>query len=278
MSDNTTALATQPRQPIVKGGLTDVVEQVLIQGDLSPLSSEERVQYYNRVCESLGLNPLTRPFEYTKLNGKLILYAKRDCAEQLRRIYGISVTITNRQTVSGIHMVTARATTADGRCDEAMGAVNIGNKSGEDLANALMKAETKAKRRVTLSICGLGFFDETEVSDTPRQDVQQAADLNAELEAVDAPTQLPQPANEPETRQPEPDTEGVEAEPPEIPTNITREFVMAECERCGADPKAVGAWVKLNAPKSKFDNLDADQRLALVDGIRGGEFAKKGGE
>jgi hypothetical protein len=39
--------------------------------------------------------------------------------------------------------------------------------SGEALANALMKAETKAKRRATLSICGLGMLDETEVEDVP---------------------------------------------------------------------------------------------------------------
>jgi hypothetical protein len=35
------------------------------------------------------------------------------------------------------------------------------------LANALMKAETKSKRRVTLSICGLGFLDETEADSIP---------------------------------------------------------------------------------------------------------------
>ena len=31
----------------------------------------------------------------------------------------------------------------------------------------MMKAETKAKRRATLSICGLGLLDETEVSTIP---------------------------------------------------------------------------------------------------------------
>jgi hypothetical protein len=36
-----------------------------------------------------------------------------------------------------------------------------------DKANAIMKAVTKAKRRVTLSICGLGFLDETEVETIP---------------------------------------------------------------------------------------------------------------
>lgn len=37
--------------------------------------------------------------------------------------------------------------------------------SREALANALMKAETKAKRRVTLSIAGLGLLDESELED-----------------------------------------------------------------------------------------------------------------
>ena len=38
---------------------------------------------------------------------------------------------------------------------------------GEALANALMKAETKAKRRVTLSLCGLSWPDESEVESIP---------------------------------------------------------------------------------------------------------------
>ena len=36
------------------------------------------------------------------------------------------------------------------------------------LANAIMKTETKAKRRATLSICGLGFLDESEIETIPR--------------------------------------------------------------------------------------------------------------
>ena len=36
---------------------------------------------------------------------------------------------------------------------------------GEVRANAILKAVTKAKRRATLSICGLGWLDESEVAD-----------------------------------------------------------------------------------------------------------------
>jgi len=45
--------------------------------------------------------------------------------------------------------------------------VSIAGLRGEAASNAVMKAVTKAKRRVTLSICGLRFLDETEVEDIP---------------------------------------------------------------------------------------------------------------
>ncbi len=141
----------------------EVIEKVLIGGDLSKLSAQERTSYYGQVCQSLGLNPLTKPFDYIVLNNKLTLYAKRDATDQLRKVHNISITITDRQKIEDIYIVTARSKNAEGREDESTGAVNLGGLKGEALANALMKAETKAKRRVTLSICGLGLLDETEV-------------------------------------------------------------------------------------------------------------------
>lgn len=141
---------------------SELVEKVIIQGDLSSLSSEERVRYYAAVCNSMGLNPLTRPFDYLKLNGKLVLYAKRDCTDQLRRIQHVSIVITTRELIEDVYVVTARASLPDGRSDESTGAVSIAGLRGEALANAYMKAESKAKRRATLSLCGLGLLDETE--------------------------------------------------------------------------------------------------------------------
>jgi hypothetical protein len=87
----------------------------------------------------------------------------RDCADQLRRLHGISIYIANREKMSDIYVVTARAKDRTSREDESTGAVPMGNLRGDALANALMKAETKAKRRVTLSIAGLGWLDETEL-------------------------------------------------------------------------------------------------------------------
>ena len=143
------------------------IEQVLISGDLNRLTAEQRNIYYKSVCDSLGLNPLTRPFDYIVLNGKLTLYARKDCTDQLRSLRGISIRIVSRETIEGVTIVTAQATDKTGRIDESTGAVSVANLRGEALANAVMKAETKAKRRVTLSICGLGFTDESEVESIP---------------------------------------------------------------------------------------------------------------
>ena len=159
----TTEIATRPESAISP----DVLETVLLQGDLARLQPAGRVQYMTRVCESLGLNPLTKPFEFISLNGKLVMYAKKDCTEQLRKIHAVSITIVSREVIEGVYVVTARAQDSAGRHDESTGAVTIDGLKGESRANALMKAETKAKRRVTLSICGLGILDESEVDSVP---------------------------------------------------------------------------------------------------------------
>jgi len=144
-----------------------VVEQVLIKGDLSSLTPPQRAEYYSKVCESVGLNPMTKPFEYITLNGKLTLYALRACTDQLRSIYAVSVEDLAETERDGVFIVTAKVKNGQGRTDIAKGAVSIGGLKGEALANALMKAETKAKRRATLSICGLGWLDESEVDSIP---------------------------------------------------------------------------------------------------------------
>ena len=151
------------------------IEQVLISGDLNRLTPEQRNIYYKSVCDSLGLNPLTGPFDYIVLNGKLTLYARKDCTDQLRSLRGISIRIVSRETIEGVTIVTAQATDRGGRIDESTGAVAIANLRGEALANAVMKAETKAKRRVTLSICGLGFTDESEVDSIPGARIETRA-------------------------------------------------------------------------------------------------------
>jgi len=157
------------------------LEKVIVLGRLEHLTPKQRLLYYKTLCESLGLNPLTRPFEYITLSGRLTLYARRDATDQLRRLHQVSITIVSRERLDDIYVVTARATLPDGRCDEATGAVSIVGLQGEQLANAIMKCETKAKRRVTLSIVGLGILDESELDTVPQSQRVTIDDAAAEV-------------------------------------------------------------------------------------------------
>ena len=171
-----------------------ILEQVVVNGNLAGLLPAQRVIYYRRVCESLGLNELTRPFEYLELDGKLTFYVTKSATDQLRKLNGISVepVIETVDHETYTYRVRVRASTPDGRVDFATGVVAIGKEDGEwktaqssgkryfagngqwvmlkgaERANAEMRAETKAKRRATLSICGLGWLDESELDTVPQ--------------------------------------------------------------------------------------------------------------
>ena len=186
------------KKDIAKEHELSVIERVVMQGDLSKLDPNQRVTYYNKVCESMGLNPYTRPFDYISLNGKLTLYAKKDATEQLRQVKKISIVSLEGRMVDDLYIVVAKANTPDGRMDQSTGAVSIGNLKGEQKANAIMKAETKAKRRVTLSIAGMGWTDESEIDSIPNAKL-----VNVDMETgevIDVPN--PQIAHTPPPVQP----------------------------------------------------------------------------
>ena len=147
---------------IVQAG-TRALEAYISAGDIGKLGPDQRVALYRAVCESLGLNPLTQPFQYLVLSGKTVLYATKSCTEQLRQIHGVSVVSLSKEVVGDILTVTVAVRDKTSREDISTGSVSLANLKGESLANAWMKCETKAKRRATLSICGLAILDETEV-------------------------------------------------------------------------------------------------------------------
>lgn len=152
---------------------SEIVQKLVLQGDLSKMTETQKVQYYNSFCGSLGLNPLTQPFQLINFQGKQRLYATKDCTEQLRKIHGVSITEVTSTSLNDVFIVTAKAQDKHGKTDCSTGAVNIKGLAGDNLANALMKAETKAKRRVTLSICGLGILDESETDTLGKHETQE---------------------------------------------------------------------------------------------------------
>ena len=165
-----------------------LLEKVVIENDLSQLTPKERVNYYNSTCESLNLNPFTRPFQYLKLDGKLTLYATKDASEQLTRNFQVSLEKKGSEDFEGVRIITYRATDPSGRFVDATGVVPIAGLKGMALANALMKAETKAARRATLRLVGLGWLDETEtetIKDAMRVDVSDDGEIIGEAPVIE---------------------------------------------------------------------------------------------
>ncbi len=158
----------------------NIVEALIIKGDLSGLKQEDKVTYYKQFCERLGLDPFTQPFKILKLSGKEVLYCDRSGTQQLNKLHKVSHSIKNRETISDCYVVTANASTPDGRFTESIGAVNIKGLTGDNLCNAMMKAETKAKRRSTLDLLGLGLLDETETETIPNAVKQEIFKGDAE--------------------------------------------------------------------------------------------------
>ena len=158
-----------------------IIESIVTKGDLSGLNQVQKVQYYNYRCKQIGLDPSAKPFDLLNLSGKQVLYANAGATQQLCNIHRLSTQITGKERVDDIYIVSVRVTGADGRVSENQGAVSIGGLKGDGLANAVLKATTKAIRRSVLAHCGLGMLDETEIETIP----------DARKESIVIPTDTP---------------------------------------------------------------------------------------
>lgn len=167
------AASAVPKEPVPENPespLEALLEKVVgAQGDLEALSPEERKLYYTAVCQKLGLDPSTLPFFVLRTReGQMRLYLNRGGAEALRQVHGISIEVV-RTAMGGppgnptYYEVVVEAQKGDRR-EQAVVVADLRGKRGVDLENAVLAAETKAKRRATISILALGSLalDETE--------------------------------------------------------------------------------------------------------------------
>lgn len=157
----TTSVNSLPSAPVALR--PEIIASLVLNGDLARLSPQAKVEYYNYRCAQAELDPAAKPFDILKLNGKEVLYANAGAAQQLRANRKLSARITDKQRVEDVYCVWYEITGADGTVTQNMGSVQVGNLNGEQLANAMMKATTKALRRSILAHCGLGMLDEDEV-------------------------------------------------------------------------------------------------------------------
>lgn len=147
------------------------IAALMTSGDLAKMTKVEKDKFLVELAKLHNLVPWPPPFQIIKTkDGRELLYATKSCADQIRKIHGISLEITYQGPLKlgatedpNVYVVQCKATDREGRTDEELGSVWIKGLVGEDLANATMKAITKAKRRVTYAITGLSVLDETEI-------------------------------------------------------------------------------------------------------------------
>lgn len=193
--------------------------------DLSTLTDAQRDQYYRATCQRLGLDPDTFPLAFCLMTeskkkegewvseSKMVLYAPKTATDQLRALHQISIDPDAVTVDDGneVVKVIVRGHLPDGRQDTEIGAASLITYYGEPLrgtarANAYMRAFTKAKRRLTLSLVGSGLLDESEVDDTPGAlplpDLYRPTDGSKSPTAITPPpprATAPTPSTEPST-------------------------------------------------------------------------------
>jgi hypothetical protein len=151
----------------------ETLSKLVLDGDLSKLDPGQKMAYYVYRCKAVGLDPATKPFDIINLQGKVTMYATKECAAQISQRDQLSVMIVDAKPITGdINQVQARVTDAKGRTTDDLGCVNTKGLTGDALCNAMLKATTKAKRRAILSHSGLGMLDETELETIPTQTTQ----------------------------------------------------------------------------------------------------------
>ena len=170
------------------------IQSFVERGDISLLATEERVYLYSALCERYGLDPITRPFDVIELKGKLVLYANRGATDAIARNLGVTREVIVKPSfvdVMGckVALCEARATYL-GRVETSTATEQVSTVvngkaellKGMDLGNVLMKVETKAKRRATLAVAGLGNVLDYSEAATVAPSVLPSPDVTLSLE------------------------------------------------------------------------------------------------
>jgi len=137
--------------------------------DLESMNEEQRQQYVRNVCEHMGVPPELNLVMLTYLDEqdgprRLVAYAKRGATEIIRNNRSINVTELTSKEIGGSIVFTATGKDATGRQEMSTGSRYIKDLVGRELDDAIMTAQTRATRRMTLQFVGAGVLDESEVN------------------------------------------------------------------------------------------------------------------
>lgn len=135
--------------------------------DTKGLNPAEKENILAGLARALGLNPLSNPVRFLPMQGGEVLYVTRQGTDQIAARLRLRRETTAGPEIRkhGAHEMVfcqVRVTAPDGRSEMATATLPL-----KDITNDLMKCETKAKRRATLSLAGLGLLSEDETETIP---------------------------------------------------------------------------------------------------------------
>ena len=187
-----TQTQTATQTTVIDG--SPLLEELLAQAhangqDTRALDKNQRRAVLVELARKLGLNPLSNAVMFLLTNGRETLYVTKQGTDQIAAAARLQ-----RETIKGPEVVTiegrklvfcqVRATHPDGRSEVSTATLAL-----MDPVNDLMKCETKAKRRATLSVCGLGLLAEDEIETIPgAQRVPMSTTETAQATETAAPT------------------------------------------------------------------------------------------
>jgi hypothetical protein len=141
-------------------------------GETGQLTIAEKSILLSKVCEEYGLNPVLVPFNFILFQGKERLYLTKVGCDSIANNKQLTRIITTRHYDIETNIYTVSAMVSDDkRKEEASASVYCASYdakkqafsrlSGEALANAYLKTESKAKRRATLAFIGFAFEEDS---------------------------------------------------------------------------------------------------------------------
>ena len=136
---------------------------------LDNLTDEQLQTHYLQACEYFKIPPEANVLTYAWLEGEMgrhrVLYAKKGATDIFRERLAIDTVELTKDDGPGYVSFTAVGKNQKGRIERAVGAVGTDGLRGQALAAAVMTAQTRALRRMTLQFVGGGLLDETEVQE-----------------------------------------------------------------------------------------------------------------
>lgn len=179
-----------------------VLNKFLQTGDVISFTDEQKLLIMQMLCEKYGLDPVTRPLDLIKMPqsnntpAREIVYLTANGCELIAAKWKMSFKIKEKgidKDAGVAYFVLEGRIPETDRSDESTAYVqcvrkNIKNEPeyffGTDMANALMKCETKARRRLIKRLTGLDYIDEDDITRDDKKELDTQAKKNALSDAM----------------------------------------------------------------------------------------------